>query len=276
MSICISPLRPLLKLMFRPYLGHAMEPSRRAQPVAMRSADGAVLEGALMVVAPQVGRISNASHARGVVVLCHPLLRYGYHYFLRNGLARWAAGAGYHVALFNFQGFGRSALKGLCFADDVAGVVGWARERFPGLPVHLAGVSFGGYHAAHALRRLDGMVASAALDSVPPRITNVFQSGASSWLMRTLSRSPWAAATGTSPIALSLALVRRTPILLLYGDADDYCPMEDVRRLAADTRAAWLEVLPGTGHMDGFILRREAYARALRSHWSTAVREVQP
>jgi hypothetical protein len=253
--------------MFSPYLGHAMEPSRKAEPVAMRSADGAALEGALMVAGP---------NARGVVVLCHPLLPYGYHYFLRNGLARWAAGAGFHVALFNFQGFGRSALGRLCFADDVTGVVGWAREQFTGLPIHLAGLSFGGYHAAHALMRLDGVVTSAVLDSVPPCISNVFRSGPSSWLMRALSRSPWATTTGTRPIAASLAPVRRTPILLLYGDADEYCPIEDVRRLAANTRTAWLEVFPGTGHMDGFLVERESYTRALRGHWDAAIREVRP
>ena len=158
----------------------------------------------------------------------------------------------------------------------MAGAVGWARERFKGLAVHIAGLSFGGYHAAHALGRLDGAVASAVLDSAPPRIGNVFRSGPASWLMRILSRSPWAAATGTRPVAASLARARATPVLLLYGDADDYCPMADVHRLAAEVPTARLEVLKGTGHMDGFLIGREAYTRALLAHWGAASREVQP
>src|SRR5947209_6425500 len=184
-------LRPLLRRMFRPYLGHFMGRPRQAEAAILRSADGTALEGAVLAAAPG---------AQGVVVLCHPLLRYGYHYFLRGGLARWVAGAGFHAVLFNFQGIGRSALGGLCFADDVVGAVGWARERFPGLPVHLAGLSFGGYHAAHALPRLDGFVAGAALDSVPPRIGNVFRSGASSWLMRGLIHTLRAGATGNRAV----------------------------------------------------------------------------
>jgi len=257
----MSLLRPLLRRMFRPYLGHVMERPRQAEAAALRSADGTALEGAVLAAAPG---------ACGVVVLCHPLLRYGYHYFLRGGLARWVAGAGFHAVLFNFQGIGRSALGRLCFADDVVGAVGWARERFPGLPIHLTGLSFGGYHAAHALPRLDGAVAGAVLDSVPPRIGNVFRSGPASWLMRALGRSPWAAATGTWPIAASLARVWQTPLLLVYGDADEYCPPADVRRLAAAVPAARLECLPGTGHLDGFLTRRDAYTSALLGHWGAA------
>jgi pimeloyl-ACP methyl ester carboxylesterase len=265
MSLGAVALRPLLRRLFQPYLGHVMQPSRRAEPIDLCSADGTVLEGAITAAGPG---------ARGVVVLCHPLLRYGYHYLLRSGLARWIAGAGFHAVLFNFQGIGRSALGSLCFADDVVGAVAWARKRFPLLPVHLAGLSFGGYHAAHALARLDGAVASAAMDSVPPRIGNVFRSGPSSWLMRGLSRSPWAAATGTRPLAASLACVRRTALLLLYGDADEFCPPDDVRRLVAAVPRARFEELPGTGHMDGFVLRGDAYKEALLGHWGAGVREV--
>jgi pimeloyl-ACP methyl ester carboxylesterase len=261
MSMGTGVLRPLLRRMFRPYLGHVLGPPRQAEAAALRSADGTALEGAVLATGPG---------ARGVVVLCHPLQRYGYHYFLRGGLARWAAGAGFHTVLFNFQGIGRSALGGLCFADDVVGAVGWARERFPGLPVHLAGLSFGGYHAAHALVRLDGAVAGAVLDSVPPRIGNVFRSGPASWLMWVLGQSPWAAATGTRPVAISLARVRRTLLLLVYGDADEYCPPADVRRLAAAVPAARLEWLPGAEHLGGFLTRRDAYTGALLAHWGAA------
>jgi alpha-beta hydrolase superfamily lysophospholipase len=266
MDLRTGPLRPLLRRLFRPYLGHALPPPRQAEAVTIPGADGAALEGAVL---------DAGAGAWGVVVLCHPLMRSGYHYFLRGGLARWVAGAGLHAVLFNFQGVGRSALGGLCFADDVVGAVGWARRRFPGLPVHLAGHSFGGYHAAHALPRLDGAVASAALDSVPPRVGNVFRSGPASWLMRGLSRSPWAAATGTRPAAASLARVRRTPLLLLYGDADDYCPAEDVRRLTVAVPAARLELLPGAGHLDGFLVRRADYTWALLGHWGALAPEVR-
>jgi pimeloyl-ACP methyl ester carboxylesterase len=265
MTMSARALRPVMRRLFRPYLGHVMEPSRRAKPVDLQSADGTVLEGALVAAGPS---------ARGVVVLCHPLLRYGYHYFLRSGLARWVAGAGFHALLFNFQGIGRSALGNLCFADDVAGAVAWARQCFPLLPVHLLGLSFGGYHAAHALVRLDGAVASAALDSVPPRIGNVFRSGPSSWLMRGLSRSPWADATGTRPVAASLARLRRTRLLLVYGDRDEFCPLGDVRRLIRSVPQARLEELAGTGHMDGLVLQGNTYKQALVGHWGGGAREL--
>ena len=91
--------------------------------------------------------------------------------------------------------------------------------------------------------------------------------------MRALSRSPWAGATGTRAVAASLSRVRRTPLLLLYGGADEYCPGPDVRRLAAAVPAARLERFDA-GHMDGFLLRRDAYAGALLGHWGLAPTEV--
>jgi pimeloyl-ACP methyl ester carboxylesterase len=263
MKLCTRALQPLLKMMFRPYVGYIMEPSSKVEPVALQSADGTPLEGALMHA---------DSDVQGVVVFCHPLLRYGYRYFLRSGLARWAAEEGFHCVLFNFQGIGRSDMGALCFADDVVGVVGYARERFPGLPVHLVGLSFGGYHAAHALVRLDGIVTSAVLDSVPPRIGNFFRTGVSAWVMKALSWSPLAGATGTKAVAASLSRVRRTPILLVYGNEDEYCPKEDVTRLAAAIPAARLKTLDDVGHMDGFVIRRDTYTNALLSLWATVAR----
>src|SRR5450631_2295833 len=102
MGIWSAALRPLMRQVFRPYLGHVMEPSRKVESIALNSADGTPLEGALIE--------SATAAARGVIVFCHPLLKYGYHYFLRSGLAEWAAGEGFHGVLFNFKGIGRSGL----------------------------------------------------------------------------------------------------------------------------------------------------------------------
>jgi pimeloyl-ACP methyl ester carboxylesterase len=259
MGLGIVTLRSMMRMVFQPYLGHATGPSRKVEPIAMNSDDGSLLEAALMK--------ATTAEARGVLVFCHPLLKSGYHYFLRGGLAGWGAGEGFHGVLFNFKGIGRSSLGGLCFADDVVGAVAFARDRFPGLPVHLVGHSFGGYHAAHALARLDGDVASAVFDSVPPRITNFFRSGPSAFLMKGLSRSPWAGVTGISPISPSLARIHLTPLLLIYGDEDEYCPAEEVHALATAVPTASLRKLPGTGHLQGFREHRDAYTSALLEHW---------
>jgi pimeloyl-ACP methyl ester carboxylesterase len=243
--------------------GYVMEPFARTEPITVPSADGTPLEGALLA--------SAAEAVRGVVVFCHPLLKYGYHYFLRSGLAAWGAEAGFHGVLFNFKGVGRSPFGGPSFADDVAGAVSFAHRRFPGLPVHLVGYSFGGYHAAHALVRLDGKIASAVFDSVPPRIETFFRSGPAALLMNGVSRSRWAAVTGTAPIAQGLARAGRTPLLLISGDADEYCPIEEVRGLADALPTAQLLLLPGAGHLRGFRDHRGDYTRAVREWWRMSV-----
>jgi pimeloyl-ACP methyl ester carboxylesterase len=259
MGIETAALRPVMRQVFRRYLGHFMEPSRKVESIVLKSADGTSLEGALMEPA--------TAEARGVLVFCHPLLKYGYHYFLRSGLAAWGAGEGFHGVLFNFKGIGRSGLGGLCFADDVVGAVSFARGRFPGLPVHLVGHSFGGYHAAHALAHLDGQVASAVFDSVPPRIANFFRSGPAAVLMKGLSRSRWAVATGTRPIAASLTRAQCPPMLLIFGDADEFCPADEASALASALPTSRLLLLPGAGHLQGFREHRDAYTQAVRGCW---------
>jgi pimeloyl-ACP methyl ester carboxylesterase len=256
-----AALRPVMRQLFRRYRGYVAEPSQSVESITLRSADGTPLEGALMNPA--------TAAARGVLVFCHPLLKYGYHYFLRGGLAAWAVGEGFHSILFNFKGIGRSGLSGICFADDVIGAVSFARARFPGLPVYLVGHSFGGYHAAHALPKLEGKVAGAVFDSVPPQIATFFRTGPTALVMKGLSRSPWAAVTGTRPVAASLAGVRRTPVLWIFGDADEYCPTEEARALASARPDSRLLLLPGAGHLQGFRHHRDAYTQAVRECWET-------
>ena len=94
----------------------------------------------LLITAPCRLTLPLTAWVTGIVVLTTVVMLAAVWFVLmRGGLARWTTKAGFHTLLFNFQGIGRSELGGLCFADDVVGAVGWARRRFPGLPVHLLG-----------------------------------------------------------------------------------------------------------------------------------------
>ena len=98
-----------------------------------------------------------ATVARGVVVVCHPHPQFGgtMDNKVVHTISRAFLQLGYRSVRFNFRGVGESAGSfddGRGEIDDALAVI--AAQRQPGLPLALAGFSFGGYVAASAAERL--------------------------------------------------------------------------------------------------------------------------
>lgn len=96
--------------------------------------------------------------ARGIAVVCHPHPLHGG--ALTNkvtyGLASSALKAGLVAARFNFRGVGRSAGahdEGRGETEDTLAVVEWLRLQRPGVPLLLAGFSFGAFVSLKAAAR---------------------------------------------------------------------------------------------------------------------------
>lgn len=95
-----------------------------------------------------------------IAVVCHPHSLHGGS--LRNKvvhiLADTFTGLGLPTLRFNFRGVGRSDgmfNQGEGEQADLAAVVDWLRGRYPGVPLWLAGFSFGAYVAWRAHRQVD-------------------------------------------------------------------------------------------------------------------------
>lgn len=91
-----------------------------------------------------------AAGPSGIAVVCHPHPLHGG--ALTNKvtytLASCALKAGYATARFNFRGVGKSEGThdaGRGETDDTLAVVAWLRQQLPGLPLLLAGFSFGAF-----------------------------------------------------------------------------------------------------------------------------------
>ena len=98
-----------------------------------------------------------ATVARGVAVVCHPHPQFGgtMDNKVVHTISRAFLQLGYRSVRFNFRGVGESAGSfddGRGEIDDALAVI--AAQRQPGLPLALAGFSFGGYVAASAAERL--------------------------------------------------------------------------------------------------------------------------
>jgi hypothetical protein len=112
-----------------------------------------------------------AEGVRGVAVICHPHPQHGgtMDNKVVQTLARALRQIGYRTVRFNFRGVGASQGQwdeGRGEVDDALAVIEAQRE--PGLPLVLAGFSFGGYVAAEAAAKLNGEARADRLVLVGP------------------------------------------------------------------------------------------------------------
>lgn len=195
-------------------------------------------------------RKSDAELPKGVVILCHPFLKYGMSYFFKNEYHQWLAQAGYHVVGFNFKGFGLSTVEGVSFSEDVTSMVLWANREYPVLPIHILGLSFGAFHGIHALAAEKVKISSVIFDSVPVSISTFFGDGLLGVFMRWLSKSRWSHITGTKEILGSLPLPREIACLFLYGNQDKYVSLSEIEKVRTICGAENVVMYTNCGHLE--------------------------
>ncbi len=114
-------------------------------------------------------RLFPASAPRGAVLLVHPWRPWGKAYFHTRGRIQALRQAGYHVLSFDLSGFGSSSPVRGFFDRDIADGLLWLRDYAGDLPLHLWGVSAGGYWAHAALSR-SPLAVGAMFEDVPPHL----------------------------------------------------------------------------------------------------------
>ena len=206
---------------------------------------------------------------RGAVLLLHPWLSWGRAYFHRRGRIVALREAGYHVLTPDLPGFGRSEPPRLFFDRDLEDALRYLRERAEGLPIHLWGVSSGGYWS-HPMLAREKDLRAAVFEDVSPHLLEW------SWRM-----SPWGrpfywifrAFLGSAYAYLDIrrhaAACRGKAILYVGGDADPGIPVRSFEEMR-DAAEAELLLVPGAGHLQSIkqaqeeILRRalELFRRA--------------
>ena len=160
---------------------------------------------------------------RGLAVLCHPHPQHGgtMDNKVVQTLARAFVELGYRAVRFNFRGVGGSAGvwdDGRGEIEDALAVIAWQRTAAPGLPLALAGFSFGGYIAATAAARLAALAPVERLVLVGPAISRF--------------EMPAAVAPDT---------------LVIHGEVDEVVPLAATLDWARP-QALPVIVLPGVGH----------------------------
>jgi alpha/beta superfamily hydrolase len=177
---------------------------------------------------------------RFAAVICHPHPLFGG--TLRNKVVHTLASAlrepGAVTLRFNFRGVGASEGThdgGAGETGDAQAVIAWARARWPGVPLVLAGFSFGG---AIAIR--------AAALSQPQ------------WLI--------SVAPAVDRVSLAGVVLPDCPWLIVQGEADEVvAPASVIDWATQHAPHAKLRLLPGVGHF--FHGRLHELVGCIRAEW---------
>ncbi|HEV2855648.1 MAG TPA: alpha/beta hydrolase [Thermoanaerobaculia bacterium] len=192
-----------------------------------------------------------AGRPRGAVLLLHPWLMWGKAYFHLRGRIEALRAAGYHALALDFAGFGGSGAPHGFFDHDVEAGLRSLRERADGLPLHVWGVSAGGYWAHPVLGRTR-LVSGAMFEDVAPHLFEwswrVIPSRRPCYLFfRTCFRSAYRF-LDIRRHAGSMSLGAATYV---SGERDRGVRPEDTRALAGLAGARHLRhrIIPGADHL---------------------------
>lgn len=179
-----------------------------------------LIEGPVGAIECAIDQPAAERALRGVAVICHPNPTQGgtMDNKVVQTLARAFLQLGYRTVRFNFRGIGRSQGgwdEGRGEVDDALAVIAAYREA--GLPLALAGFSFGGYVASRAHQALPE-------DQRPERLALV---------------GPAASRFDMAPVPADT--------LVVHGEVDDVVPLAAVLDWARP-QALPVTVVPGVGH----------------------------
>jgi len=207
--------------------------------------DGGVLSATFFPISTRA-----STPARGAVLLLHPWLKWGRAYFHRHGRLEALRAVGYHALTVDLPGFGKSdPTRGRYFDLTLEDALEHLERRCPGLPLHVWGVSAGGYWMHPVLSRRRG-VASAFFEDVSPHLLEW------SWRVAPLGRPCYATFRLLFRCGYRyLDLRRHAPhlrtrrVAYVSGADDRGVRPEDTRALAERAGAPHL-LIPDADHLD--------------------------
>ena len=106
---------------------------------------------------------------RGAVLLLHPWMGWGRAYFHRHNRIQALRRTGYHILAIDLPNFSTSGPPAGFFDLEVEDAVAGLRARADGLPLHVWGISSGGYWAHSVLGRGNAL-ANAMFEDVSPHL----------------------------------------------------------------------------------------------------------
>lgn len=186
--------------------------------------------------------------ARGAVLLLHPWVEWGRSYFHRRWRIEALREAGYHALAVDLGGFGGTRRPAGFLDRDVEAALAFLRQRSGDLPLHVWGVSAGGYWAHPVLSHRTGVL-GAMFEDVSPHLLEW------SWRVAPWGRPFYLFFRNVFRESFRWLDLRRHATALsvkaaayVSGEQDRGVRPEDTEALAAATGARCL-IVPGADHL---------------------------
>lgn len=163
--------------------------------------------------------------AHGVVVCAHPMGLACKGFWLRHGHAQKLLDAGFHVVAFDFNGFGESPSTNFDFPGDVLSVGQWARNAFPGLPVHALTASFGAINTLSAIAEAAFPFDKVVAEGCPPTLPDFWKAYPLAHAVLSVGRRVNPESERHLRPVHHLASMRDVDVLLIHSRADRWTPV---------------------------------------------------
>ncbi len=208
---------------------------------------------------------AHGAEVKGAVLLAHPMGVAAKGFWLKQGHAELLRQAGYHVMLFDLNGFGESSSTTMDFPLDVLAAGQALQARYPQLPLAVLGASMGAAMSVCALAEADHPFKAAVLEAAFPTLLHFWRRYPIPRLGIQLSKLLYPAGERRlRPTHAATRLAGQPPLLLIYGEDDSYTPVADGRQLhqalARVTHTEFWQV-PGARHTLAYQAQPEAYGQ---------------
>lgn len=249
----------------KPFFGRFMKPWR--WPEGVEQSDWTRLEIRSESEANLSALIAEASTptAKGALVLVHPMGTIAKGFWMKYGHASLLREAGYHVMVFDLNGFGESSNTTMDYPLDVLAAGHALQAKYPDLPVGVVGASMGAAMSMCAMSHAGHPFKAAVLESAFPTLLHFWSRYPIPKLGIQFSKVVYPAGEKRlRPVLAADRLVGNPSVLLIYGDADIYTPVKDGRLLEAsleDKTATEFWVAQDAEHTHAFRSQPEDYAK---------------
>ncbi len=253
------------RLFKKPFFGRFAKPWRWPEKVdqgqwrrlSVESGSGATIS-ALVASA-------HTPHAKGAVLMAHPMGVVAKGFWMKYGHAEMLRRAGYHVMVFDLNGFGESTSTTMDFPLDVLAAGQALQAQYPDLPVAVLGASMGAAMSVCALAQPDHPFKAAVLESAFPTLLHFWSRYPVPRLGIRLSQMVYPAGElRLRPTHAAENLVGSPAMLMIYGDADEFTPVKDGKllwqALKHRTRTEFWQV-PGASHTHAYAAQPTEYAQ---------------
>lgn len=208
---------------------------------------------------------AHTPNAKGAILMVHPMGTIAKGFWMKYGHAEMLREAGYHIMVFDLNGFGESTSTTMDFPLDVL-AAGQALERYyPGLPIAVFGSSMGAAMSVCAMAQTTHPFKAAVLESAFPTLLHFWSRYPIPKLGIQLSKLIYPAGElRLRPTEAAQNLVGNPTTLLIYSDADEFTPVKDGRLLweALDKKTeTFFWQAPKGAHTHAFAANPDEYKR---------------